>query len=178
MDVIDLSFDILMGLNEKSIDWIHLEDYAKGLLNSCNIHEGMSLNLDFANVSASIKKRNAEETAKEAYGILKIVYEYFDVLKPEDYQKDDALNIPNIKNSILAYYMLNDVLFGKVVGEVNSEKESLALESVLSNLANGSNVKANLEELKNDIYRLEVEVDRNRIFKNIRVRFKENLSLL
>src|SRR5665647_758589 len=131
MDVIDLSFDILIGLNEKSIDWIHLEGYAKGLMDTWNIDEGMSLNLDFTNVSATIKRRNAEETSKGAYGILKFVYEYFDGLNPEDYQKNDSPNIPNAKNSILAYYMLNDVLFGKVVGEVDSEKERLALEGVL-----------------------------------------------
>ena len=83
MDVIDLSFDILMGLNEKTIDWIHLEGNAVGLLDSWKLDEGMPLNLDFANVSAAIKRRIAEETSKEAYGILKSVYEYFDGLKPQ-----------------------------------------------------------------------------------------------
>ena len=86
------------------------------------------------------------------------------------------MNAPNAKNLILAYYMLNDVLFGKVVGEVNNEKESSALESVLLNLANGSNIKANIEELKKSIYGLEVEVDRDRSFKDIRASFKK-LSL-
>ena len=87
------------------------------------------------------------------------------------------MNVPNAKNLILAYYMLNDVLFGKVVGEVDNEKEILALEGVLLDLANGSNFKFNLEELKNGIYRLGVEVDRDRIFKDIRASFKEKLSL-
>jgi len=31
MGVIDLSFDILMGLNENTIDWVHLEGFAVGL---------------------------------------------------------------------------------------------------------------------------------------------------
>jgi hypothetical protein len=178
MDVIDLFFDILIGLNEKSIDWIHLEGNVAGLLYSWKQGEGMPLNLDFANVSTAIKRQIAEETSKEAYGILKSVYEYFDGLKPVDYPKDDTMKVSNAKNLILAYFMLNDVLFGKVVGEVDNEKESLALESVLLNLANGSNVKANVEELKNGIYRLEVEVDRDRIFKDIRTSFKENINPL
>jgi hypothetical protein len=178
IDVIDLSFDILMELNEKAIDWIQLEGNVKRLLDSWNLVEGAPLNLDFANVSVALKRRIAEETSKEAYGILKFVYEHFDGLKPEDSQKDDSLNIANAKNSILAYYMLNDVLFGKVVGEMNSEKESLALESVLLNLANNSNIKFNVEELKRGIYRLGVEVDRDRIFKDVRVSFKEKLSFL
>jgi hypothetical protein len=178
MCVIDLSFDILMGLNEKTIDWVHLEGYAAGLLDSWKLDEGAPLNLDFANVSAAMKRRIAEETSKEAYGILKSVYEYFDGLKPQDYQKDDSVNVPNAKNLILTYYLLNDVLFGKVVGEVDNEIEILALEGVLLDLANGSNVKFNIEELKSGIYRLGVEVDCDRIFKDIRASFKEKLSLL
>ncbi|TFH22276.1 hypothetical protein E4G67_04575 [Candidatus Bathyarchaeota archaeon] len=178
MDVIDLSFDILMELNEKMINWIHLEGNAEGLMDSWKLNEGAPLNLDFANVSAAIKRRIAEEISKEAFGILKSVYEYFDGLKPEDDQKDNSVNAPNAKNLILAYYMLNDVLFGNVVGEVDNEKENQALESALLNLANGSNVKANIEELKNGLYRLGVEGDRYRIFNDIRASFKEKLSLL
>jgi len=178
MDVIDSSFDILMGLNEKKIDWIHLEGNVAGVLDSWKLDEGAPLNLDFTNVSAAIKRRIAEETSKEAYGILKFVYQHFDGLKPQDYQKDDSVNLPNAKNLILAYYMLNDVLFGKVVGEVDNEREILALEGVLLDLANGSNVKLNIEELKSGIYKLGVEVDRDRIFKDIRGSFKQKLIML
>jgi hypothetical protein len=178
MDTIDLSFDILMGLNEKAIDWIHLEDNTAGLLDSWKNYEGAPLNLDFANVSSAIKRRNVEETSREAYGILKSVYEYFDGLKPLDYLKDDSVNVPIAKNLILTYYMLNDVLFGKVVGEEDNEKEILALEGVLLDLAIGSNVKFNIEELKSGIIRLGAKVDCDRVFNDIRVSFKEKLSLL
>jgi hypothetical protein len=174
MCVIDLSFDILMGLNEKTIDWVHLEGYAAGLLDNWKLDEGAPLNLDFTNVSSAMKRRIVEETSKEAYGILKSVYQYFDGLKPED----DSVNVSNAKNLIFTYFMLNDVLFGKVVGEVNNEIEILALERFLLDLANGSNVKFNVEELKSGIYRLGVQVDCDRIFKDIRASFKEKLSLL
>ena len=73
---------------------------------------------------------------------------------------------------------MNDVLFGKVVGEMDNEKEILALEGVLLDLANGSNVKLNIEELKSGIYKLGVEVDRDRIFKDIRASFKQKLIML
>lgn len=79
---------------------------------------------------------------KKLYRFQKSIYEqYFDGLKPEDDQKYYSGYISNTKNLILAYYMFNDILFGKVVGELDNEKESLALECVLLNLANGSNVK-------------------------------------
>jgi hypothetical protein len=177
MDIIDLSFDILMGLNEKEINWINLEGNVARLLDSWKLDGDAPLNLDFANVSAAIKRRIAEETSKEAYSILKFVYEHFDGIKPKDYQKDNSVNVPNAKDLILAYYLLNDVLFGKVFGEVDNEKEILALEGVFLDLANGSNIKLNIEELKSGIYKLGVEVDRDRIFKDIRACFKQNLSL-
>ena len=66
-------------------------------------------------------------------------------------------------------------MLGKVIGEVNNDKESSALERVLVNLTDGSNVKFNVEELKSGIYRLAVEEDRDRIFKDIRSSFKQNL---
>jgi len=72
MGVIDLSFDILMVLNEKTIDWVHLEDYAAELLDGFRLNAGASLNLDFINVSATLKSQIVEEISKEAYGILKI----------------------------------------------------------------------------------------------------------
>ena len=177
MGVIDLSFDILIGLNEKTINWANLESYSEGLLDNWKLDDKSPLNLNFVNVSASVKSQIVEETSKEAYGILKSIYEYFVELKPEA-NKENSVNIPDAKNLILAYYMLNDILFGKVVGEMNNEKETSALERVLVNLANGSNVKFNIEEVKSGISRLAVEVDYYRIFKDIRARFKENLSLL
>jgi len=178
MGVIDLSFDILMELNEKTIDWVHLEVYAAELLDSFRLNEGTSLNLNFVNVSAAIKSQIVEEISKETYGILKSIYEYFDGLKPEAEQKVNNTNIPNAKNLILAYYMLNDILFGKVVSEVDNEKEILALETVIVNLANESNVKVNIKDLKSGIYRLGVEADQGKICKDIRAKFKENLSML
>jgi hypothetical protein len=178
MGVIDLSFDILIGLNRKTIDWVHLEGYAAELLNSFRLNEEASLNLDFVNVSAAIKNKIVEETSKEAYGILKSIYEYFDGLKPDVDQEVNNVNIPNVKNLILAYYMLNDILFGKIVSEVDNDKESLALETVILKLANEANVKVNIKDLKSGISRLGVEADQAEICKDIRAKFKENLFML
>jgi hypothetical protein len=177
MGVIDLSFDILRGLNEKTIDWVHLESYAAELIDSFRLNEETSLNLDFVNVSAAIKSQIVEETSKEAYRILKSIYEYFDGLKPEADQKVNNMNIPSAKNLIFAYYMLNDILFGKVVNELDNEKESLALETVIVNLTNASNVKVNIKNLESGIYRLGVEGDQDKICKDIRAKFKENLIM-
>ena len=66
MCVIDLSFDILIRLNEKSIDWVNLEGYATGLLDNWKLNEGKPFNLNFVNVSAAITSKIVEETSKEA----------------------------------------------------------------------------------------------------------------
>ena len=113
MGIIDLSFDILMGLNKKPIDWANLEGYASELLTCWKLYAEAPFKLDFANVSAAIKNQITEETSKEAYSSLKSIYEYFERLKPDDEQKDNSVNISNTKNLIIAYYLLNDVFAWK-----------------------------------------------------------------
>jgi hypothetical protein len=136
------------------------------------------LNLDFAKVSAAIKRQVPKETSKETYNILKSIYEYFDGLKPDDDLKDASLNFQNANAVILAYYTLNDLLLGKVIGEKDNKKESLALESVLLGLANESTVKVNFEELKVSMDRLDVEVENESVVEDTRAIFKEQLKQL
>jgi len=178
--IVDLSFDILMGLHEKRVNWVRLESYADTLGDSVNF-TGQTLaplNLEFAKVSAAIKRQVPKETSKEAYNILKSIYGYFEGLKPDDDHKDASLNFENAKAVILAYFTLNDLLFGKVIGEKDNQKESLALEGVLLGLANESNVKVNVEELKVRLDRLDVDVEIGSVVDDTRAIFKEQLKQL
>ncbi len=176
--IVDLSFDILMGLHEKRVNWTRLESYADSLGSTLNF-KGQTmtpLNLEFAKVSAAIKRQVPKETSKEAYNILKSIYEYFNSLKPDNDLTDTNLNAQNVKAVISAYYMLNDLLFGKVIGEKDNKKESLALESVLLTLANESIVKVNVEELNAGMDRLGVDVDSKGVIGETREIFKKHLN--
>ena len=175
--IVDLSFDILMGLQQKRVDWARLEGYSESLGSGWNF-TGQTLaplNLDFAGVSAAIKRQVPKETSKEAYIILKSIYGYFDGLNT-DTDQDPGLNVKNAKAAILAYYMINDLLFGRVLGEKDNGKESGALESVLLGLAGGSNVKVSFEALMAGLGRLDVENES--VVEDTRTTFREQLKLL
>lgn len=178
--IVDLSFNILMGLHEKRVNWTRLESYADSLGNNLNF-KGQTMapsNLDFAKVSAAIKRQVPKEISKEAYNILKSIYGYFEGLKPDVDLKENNLNIQKAKAVILAYFTLNDLLFGKVIGEKDSQKESLALEGVLQGLANESNVKVNVEELNVSVDRFGVEGDSESVIEDTRAIFMEQLKQL
>ncbi|HLN90007.1 MAG TPA: hypothetical protein VK253_08075 [Candidatus Binatia bacterium] len=174
--IVDLTFDILMGLHEKRIDWMRLEGSADKLGRSWNFTSQTvaPLNLDFEKVSAAIGKQIPKEVAKETFIILKSIYTYFEGLKPADMEK---VHFQNAKLSILAYYTLNDLLFGKVIGEKDSRKESLALEDILLSLANESNVKVNFEELQVNMDRLDAEMIDENTIEEARAIFKKKLGL-
>lgn len=180
IDVIDVSFDILMGLNDKNVSWNSLENWAEELGNGWSFSSQTlpPLNLDFAKVSAAIKKQAPKEASKEAFINLKLIYEYFNSLKPDDISKESSLNFENAKDAMQAYYIVNDVLFGKVVSELDNIIESSALESVLLKLGAESNAKINFEQLKAIMDRFVVEEDSEPVIGDARTIFREQLKLL
>ena len=132
------------------------------------------MNLDFGNLSAAVKAQVPKETSKEAYAILKSIYDYFDALKPDDSQKVD---FENAKMAILAYYTLNDLLFGKVIGDVDSGKEGLALEGFLAGLAKESNVKVSFGELGVCLDGFGGQMEKENVVEGARALFRAQLKL-
>jgi len=178
--IIDLSFDVLIGLQAKRINWQQVEDRSNGFGENLSF-TGQTmppLNLDFSNVSTAIKRQVPKETSKEAYNILKTIYEYFNGLSLNDDLKDYRPNLQNAKAVILAYYTLNDLLLGKAVGDKENKKENSQLETVLQNLANETNFKVNIDELKGNIDKMGLESDRESIIEESRGIFKEQLKQL
>jgi hypothetical protein len=181
--IIDLTFNILIGLQKKRIDWQLLEDYSKGFgLNFNFIGESVpSLNLDFLKVSSAIKSQIPKETSEEANATLKVIYEYFNSLSLDDDLRESTPNFLSAKAIILSYYTLNDLLLGKVVGDKENKKENHQLESVLQILASNTEFKVNIEELKDSLNRVIPENDFESIINDSRGIFNEqfkNMSLL
>ncbi len=147
--IVDLSFDILIGLQNKRINWQLLEDYSKAFGETLTFTGQWmpSLNLNFLKISSAIKNQIPKETSKEAYSILKLIYDYFDTLSLDDDPKENAPNFLSAKAIILSYYTLNDFLLGKAVGDIENKKETHQLESVLQILTNSTNFKVNIEQL-------------------------------
>jgi hypothetical protein len=201
--IIDLSFDVLIGLQEKRINWQQLEGYANGFGENLGFtgRTIASLSLDFSKVSSAIKRQVPKETSKEAYNVLKAIYGYFNGLNLDEglptrrssgcwcsnlqmhlclnhVFKDCRLNFQNATAAILAYYTLNDLLLGRAVGDKDNKKENSQLETVLQNLANDTNFKVNIDELKGSIDKMGLESDTENVIENSRRIFKEQLKQL
>jgi hypothetical protein len=149
MNIVDLSFDILVGLQKKRINWELLETYFNPFGEALSFRNQTMpmMNLNFCNISSAIKSQNAKATSKEAYSILKDVFGYFDSLSLDDDLKDGALNYINTKAIILLYYVLNDIILGKTVGDKENKKEKNQMESILQILADAAVFKCNIESL-------------------------------
>jgi len=177
ISIVDLSFNILMGLSRKKISWDTLEGYIDSLgTNLSTKGQTMEpLSLDFGQFSVAVKKHAPKETSKEAINILKTIYSYFDSLRADD---ELNLELQNAKTAILAYYALNDLIFAKFVGGGADEKENSALESALLSLADKSNVKVSFGDLNSSMARLNAEGENQDIVEDTRAIFKGQLKLL
>ena len=177
ISIVDLSFNILMGLSRKKIRWDILEGHVSSLGTNLSF-KGQTmepLNVDFEDFIVAIKKQALKETSKEAFNILKTIYNYFENLKAED---DLNLDLQNAKTAMLAYYTLNDLMFAKFVGGDADDKENLALESALLSLADKSNIKVTFQELNASIERIGVEGENHGLVEDTRAIFKSQLRLL
>jgi hypothetical protein len=179
MRMVDLSFDVLIGLQEKRINWQQFES-SDGFGENMNF-TGQSippLNLDFSKFSSAIRKQIPKETAKEAYNILQAVYSYFSALSLDDEIEASIPNFQDAKAMISAYFMLNDLWLGKVAGDNENKKEKGQLETVLKNLAEKSNFKVNVEELWSCLDKTSLESETASAIEDSRAIFKEQLKLL
>ena len=178
--LVDLSFDILVTLREKRINWQQIEEKAKdfGATFSFTGQTMSSLNVDFLKLSSTIKRQLLMETTKEIRNILKVIYDYFDGLNLDDDIKEGIPNFVIVKAIILSYYVLNDLLLAKAFGDKDNKKEIRQLESVLLILYNNTEFKVDIGALKSSIATEFVEDKLETLIDNSREIFKEQLKHL
>jgi hypothetical protein len=177
--IVDLSFDVLIGLQDKRINWQQLEAFSNGFGENLNF-TGQTLpplNLDFSKIVSAVKTQEPNEASKEAFNILKATYEYFNGLNPDEDIKENPPNFQTVKMLISAYFLLNDLLLGKFVGDKENSRETGELETALQNLAE-ANFKVDVEELKRSIDNISLEGDKQTLIEDARAAFKEPLKQL
>jgi hypothetical protein len=138
-----------------------------------------SLDLSFTNISSAIESQAPQKISREAFSILKVVYEYFESLRPEDDIKEDFLNFQSVKAIIMSYYMLNDLMLAQVVGDRESArilKETNQLENALENLVSKNIFKLDVAALMADLEKELSEDNLNNFVENVRGVFKEALT--
>ena len=178
--IVDLSFDMLMALQAKAINWTNLEIYTNSLIEKMRLTQQTlaPLNLDFSKITDAIKNQVPGEASKETFNVLNSIYVYFDNLELEEDFEDAHPNIKDAKAAILASYMLNDLFLGKIVSEKDNQKESQSLEIILQNLATDTNFKFNYQDLKANLDKMDLQADIENTIENSRKIFEEQLRNL
>jgi hypothetical protein len=177
--IVDLSFDVLIALQDKRINWQQLEAFSNGFGENLNF-TGQTLpplSLDFSKIASAVKTQLPNEASKEAFNILKATYEYFNGLNPDEDIKENSPSFQTVKTLILAYFLLNDLLLGKFVGDKENSRETSELETALQELAE-ANFKVDVEELRHSIDAISLEGDKQTLIEDNRAIFKEQLKSL
>jgi hypothetical protein len=178
--IVDSLFDILRSLQGR-VDWNRVEGYLKRSKENARSFADQkgTVNLDFAKLSSAIKEHLPEEISKEAYSILRSLYEYFngltsqnEVLEPIHPSYHDA------KTTILAYYTLNDIILGTIVGDEEIGKESNELAMMLDDLSKGTGLKINVDAIKDVINKLGVAQEKESVIEESRAVFVQQLKEL
>jgi len=175
--VVDLCFDMLMGLHDKKIDWKRETESCISLGQNLQLTNQTlpPLTLDFIKIDNAVTIQSPQEVANELLNLLKLIHQYFSGLA----QEDDMLDMhPNWQDTIIvidSYYTINDIFLGKVVGDKESLKENQFLIDTLASIV-VTNFKVNIEELKVSIDRFDVEADKQSVVEDTRDLFKSQLS--
>jgi hypothetical protein len=180
LPAVDASFDVLMGLHEKRVNWTLLESYVQPLGGTLSFKAQtlLPLELDFAKVAAAIKTEAPNVASKEAFAVLKAIHSYFIAQKPEEDSADAVANFEQVKELILAYYTLNDLMFAQVIEEKDNVKESAAFEAVLADLAAQTNFKLAADGFKESFEALGVNEERGEAVLDARLLFRTQLKQL
>jgi hypothetical protein len=178
METIDSLFDILRSLHGW-VNWHHLENLLKRSEENAKHLTDQKIGLgplNFTELTTAIKAHQLEETSKETYRILKYLHNYFSrFTNSNDSLRQLHPNAHDTKTIILAYYLLNDIILGKIVGDI-VEKEINSLEVILETLSKNTGVRIDIDNLKNSIDKLSVDYEKETVIQENRMIFKRQLE--
>lgn len=178
LKITDSLFDILRSLHGR-VNWNRVESHlqcSKENIRRFTDQKGEA-NLDLAKLSSAIKEHLPEEISKEAHSILRALFEYFNGLPPQG--ESSAQSHPtndDAKKVILAYYTLNDIILGTVVGDEEVRTESNELVAMLDDLAKGTGLKINVDAVKEGVAKLGIEQAKEGVIEESRAIFAEQLK--
>jgi hypothetical protein len=136
-DTTDSLFDILRSLHGR-IDWTRVGDLLK---RSGEIAKGLSnetygsVKMEFAKSEAAMKNNHPEEISKEVYENLKSLNDYLNQIALNNVLPEKTHpNYEDAKRMLLAYYVLNDIIIGIVVGDKEIDKERREFTAMLEAL--------------------------------------------
>jgi hypothetical protein len=180
IEIVDSLFDVLRSLQGR-VNWNRVESCLKRSEENVRSLEGQkigTINLEFTKLSLAIKERRPEEISKEAYGILRSLYEYFSGLTENEFPEQIHPNYQDAKTVITAYYTLNDIILGAIVGDEEIGKESSQLVTMLDDLSKRTDLKTNVDAIKDIINKLDMDKREESVVEESRAVFRQQLKEL
>ncbi len=180
LKIADSLFDVLRSLHGR-VNWNRVESYLKCSKDNFRYFSDQkdAVNLDSAKLSSAITEHLPEEISKETYGILKMLFDYFNGLPSQDeFSAQIHPNHEDAKKVILAYYTLNDIILGAVVGDEEIGKEINELVTMLDDLAKGTGLTVDVVAVKDVANKLSVEKERESVIEESRAVFVQQLNAL
>jgi len=181
IEIVDSLFDVLRSLQGR-VDLNRLEGYLErseeNIRGFTDLNIG-TINLDLTKLSLAIKEHLLEETSKEIIILLRSLYEYFSGLTSQnEIFEQTHPNYQDAKTTILAYYTLNDIILGTIVGDKEIGKERNALVMMLDDLSKGTDLKINVDAIKDVINKLGKEKGQESVIEESRAVFRQQLKEL
>ena len=128
-------------------------------------------------VSLAVKERLPKEISKETYSILRSLYNYFSGLTSKnEFLEQIHPNYHDAKTTILACYLLNDIILGTIVGDKELGKERNELVMMPDDLSKGTDLKINVAAIKLVINKLGVEKGKESVIEETRAVFRQQLN--
>ena len=181
IEIVDSLFDVLRSLQGR-VDLNRLEGYLErseeNIRGFTDLNIG-TINLDLTKLSLAIKEHLLEETSKEIIILLRSLYEYFSGLTSQnEIFEQTHPNYQDAKTTIIAYYTLNDIILGTIVGDKEVGKERNELVMMLDDLSKGTDLKINVDEIKDVINKLGMEKGKESVIEESRAVFRQQLKEL
>jgi len=178
MEIADSLFDILRSLHGW-VDWNRIENLLKKSVKKAEELTDQKINLlelDFSKLTLAIKERTQEEISKETFNLLRLLYDYFSGLATANESLEQIHpNYHDAKTTILAYYLLNDIILGMMVGD-RVEKEINALVVMLEDLSKNTGLRINIDALKDTIDKVGAEQEKESVIEESRTVFRKQLE--
>jgi len=178
LKVTDSLFDILRCLHGR-VDWNHVESHLGGYKENARRFADQTggVSFDFARLSSAVKDHLPEEISKETYNSLRVLFEHFNGLtSPGESSAQIHPNNDDARKVIAAYYTLNDIILGTVVGDDEVGKETNELVGVLDDLSKGAGLKINVDGFKDVVKRLGAESAKESLVEESRGTFVQQLK--
>jgi len=179
MEIADSLFDILRSLHGW-VDWNRIENLLKKSVKKAEELTDQEINLldlDFSKLTIAIKDRTQEEISKEAFNLLKLLYDYFIGTDSENETlKELHPNYFDAKTTIQAHYLLNDIVLGSIIGDEEIGEEQKELLMTLEDLAQSTKLKININAIKTVICKLSDEKGKESVIEKSRMLFRQELK--